>query len=167
MTKRSTVTTRETPVQRVNTAAAGGLIVRSENFSIDTHERVELIDLTDRQMPYVRPLGIKEGMVTLWSMHTTCALFINEVQPALDTDIKRFLEEMVEKDRYYKHNDPNHSDCDRQNADSHLRAMLLGHSLTLQVSSGEVVLGQWQRILMGELDGARTRTIRVQVWGLS
>ena len=167
MTKRSTVTTRETPVQRVNTAAAGGLIIRSENLSIETHERVELIDLTDRLMAYVRPLGIKEGMVTLWSMHTTCALFINEVQPALDTDIKRFLEEMVEKDRYYKHNDPKHSDCDRQNADSHLRAMLLGHSLTLQISGGEVVLGQWQRILMGELDGARTRTVRVQVWGLS
>src|SRR6476661_3273954 len=103
MTKRSTVTTRETPVKPVNAAAAGGLIVRSENFSVETKERVELIDLTDRLMSYVRPLGIKEGMVTLWSMHTTCVLFINEVQPALDTDIKRFLEEMVEKDRYYKH----------------------------------------------------------------
>ena len=45
------------------------------------------------------------------------------------------------------HNDPDHSDCDRQNADSHLRAMLLGHSLTMQISGGELVLGQWQRIL--------------------
>jgi thiamine phosphate synthase YjbQ (UPF0047 family) len=53
------------------------------------------------------------------------------------------------------------------NADSHLRAMLLGHGLTLQVSGGEVVLGQWQRILMAELDGPRARTLRVQVWGVA
>jgi len=58
-------------------------------------------------------------------------------------------------------------DCDRVNADSHLRAMILGHSLTLQVSGGEVVLGQWQRILMAELDGPRARTLRIQIWGIS
>ena len=52
------------------------------------------------------------------------------------------------------------------NADSHIRALLLGHSLTLQVSDGEIVLGQWQRILMGELDGPRARTLRLQVWGV-
>ena len=46
------------------------------------------------------------------------------------------------------------------NADSHLRALLLGHNLTLQVSGGEVVLGQWQRILMAELDGPRARSLR-------
>jgi hypothetical protein len=93
MTKRSTVTARETPVKRVNTASAGGLVIRSESLDVPTHDRVELVDLTDRLMAYVRPLGIKEGMLTVWSMHTTCAIFINEVQPALDTDIKRFLEE--------------------------------------------------------------------------
>ena len=98
-------------------------------------------------------------------MHTTCALFINEAQPALHADIRRLLEEIVQRDADWKHNDPDHSDCDRFNADSHLRAMLLGHSLTLQVSGGEVVLGQWQRILMGELDGPRARSIRVQVIG--
>ena len=57
--------------------------------------------------------------------------------------------------------------CDRMNADSHLRALLLGHSLTLQVSGGEVVLGQWQRILMAELDGPRARSLRVQIFGIS
>jgi secondary thiamine-phosphate synthase enzyme len=51
------------------------------------------------------------------------------------------------------------------NADSHLRAMLLGHSLTLQVTGGEVVLGQWQRVLAAEMDGPRARTIRVQLMG--
>ena len=60
-----------------------------------------------------------------------------------------------------------HSDYDRTNADSHLRALLLGHCLTLQVSGGEVVLGQWQRILMAELDGPRARSLRIQVLGVS
>ena len=108
-------------------------------------------------MAFVRQFNIREGIVSLWSMHTTCALFINEFQTALLTDIKRFLEQMVARDAEWMHNDPEHSDCDRMNADSHLRALLLGHSLTLQVSGGEVVLGQWQRILMAELDGPRAR----------
>jgi len=59
-----------------------------------------------------------------------------------------------------------HSDCDRQNADSHLRAMFLGHGLSLQISGGELVLGQWQRVLMAELDGPRTRSLRITVMGI-
>ncbi|MGE3276963.1 MAG: secondary thiamine-phosphate synthase enzyme YjbQ [Vicinamibacterales bacterium] len=167
MSKSSTVTARETPVAPVSTAAAGGLVIRAENFVIDTDERIELVDLTERVMEHVRQSGAREGMITLWSMHTTCALFINEFQKALLTDIRRFLEEVVARDRYYMHNDPEHSDCDRMNTDSHLRAMLLGHTLTLQISGGEVVLGQWQRILMAELDGPRARTLRAQVWGIA
>ena len=167
MSKSSTVTVRETPVQSVASVSQGGLVIHGENFVIDTHDRIEVVDLTDRVMNYVRGFKIREGLVTVWSMHTTCALFINESQKALIVDIKRFLEDIVARDRYYMHNDPEHSDCDRMNADSHLRATLLGHSLTLQISGGEVVLGQWQRILMAELDGPRARTARVQVFGIS
>jgi secondary thiamine-phosphate synthase enzyme len=114
----------------------------------------------------VRDLQITEGLVNLFSMHTTCTIFINEYQAALVADIKTFLERVVLRDAEWRHNDPEHSDCDRMNADSHLRAMLLGHSLTVQVSGGEVVLGQWQRILMAELDGPRARTLRVMVMGV-
>ena len=92
-------------------------------------------------------------------------MFVNESQSALLADITKFLEDLVARDSYYRHNDPAHSDCDRMNADAHLRATLLGHSLTLQISGGELVLGQWQRILMAELDGPRARTLRAQVWG--
>ena len=167
MSKSSTVTLRENPVQEVISAKAGGLTIHGETIIVETDQRIELVDLTNRVMEFVRQFNIREGIVSLWSMHTTCALFINEFQTALLTDIKKFLEEMVARDRYYMHNDPDHSDCDRMNADSHLRALLLGHSLTLQVSGGEVVLGQWQRILMAELDGPRARTLRAQVWGIS
>ena len=167
MSKSSTVTVRERPVEEVASATTGGLTVHGETIVISTDQRIELVDLTQRIMEFARKFNIKEGLVSLWSMHTTCALFINEFQTALLTDIKRFLEQTVARDAEWMHNNPDHSDCDRFNADSHLRAMLLGHNLTLQVSGGEVVLGQWQRILMAELDGPRARTLRIQLWGIS
>ncbi len=166
MSKRSTVTLRESPVRHVASITAGSLVIHGEILSLDTAERVQVIDLTDRVMELVRTSAVRDGTIALWSMHTTCALFINESQKALLADILRFLEDLVARDRYYLHNDPAHSDCDRQNADSHLRALLLGHSLTLQISGSEVVLGQWQRILMAELDGPRTRTLRAQIVGI-
>jgi secondary thiamine-phosphate synthase enzyme len=167
MVKSSTVTVRERPVEEVASAIVGGLTIHGETIVIQTDNRIELVDLTERVMEFVRRFNIREGMVSLWSMHTTCSLFINEFQTALLTDIKRFLEQMVARDAEWMHNNPDHSDCDRMNADSHLRAMLLGHNLTLQISGGEVVLGQWQRILMAELDGPRARSLRVQIFGVS
>jgi secondary thiamine-phosphate synthase enzyme len=167
MSKSSTVTVREKPVEGVATATVGGLTIHGEMITVPTDQRVEVVDLTNTVMEYVRRFNIREGLVSLWSMHTTCTLFINEFQVALLSDIKRFLEHMVARDGEYMHNDPQHSDCDRMNADSHLRAMLLGHSLTLQISGGEVVLGQWQRILMAELDGPRARSLRIQIFGIT
>src|SRR5947207_1898406 len=167
MSKSSTVTARENPVEAVASAKAGGLTIQGETFVVQTDQRVEVVDLTDRIMEFVRRCNMREGFVSIWSMHTTCTLFINEFQAALLSDIKRFLETMVARDAEYMHNDPQHSDCDRMNADSHLRAMLLGHNLTLQISGGEVVLGQWQRILMAELDGPRARSLRAQIFGIS
>jgi secondary thiamine-phosphate synthase enzyme len=167
MSKSSTVTVRGKPVEHMASAAVDGLTIHGETIVIQTDQRIELVDLTNRIMEFVRLFNVREGLVSIWSMHTTCALFINEFQTALLADIKQFLEQMVERDAEWLHNNPDHSDCDRMNADSHLRAMLLGHSLTLQVSGGEVVLGQWQRILMAELDGPRARSLRLQVWGIS
>ena len=167
MSKSSTITAREKPVEPIRTATAGGVTIHSETFVIDTDQRVELVDLTNTIMAFVTRFKVSEGLVSIWSMHTTCTLLINEFQAALLSDITRFLEQMVVRDAEYLHNDPKHSDCDLQNADSHLRAMLLGHSLSLQISGGEVVLGQWQRILMAELDGPRARSLRVQIFGVS
>jgi secondary thiamine-phosphate synthase enzyme len=164
--KSSKVTVRAEPVQGVTTAS-GTLTVRGETLTIQSEARVELSDITDRVVEVAVQAGVREGIVSLWSMHTTCSVFINEAQTALHADIKRVLESMVARDAEWLHNDPEHSDCDRFNADSHLRAMLLGHSLTLQITGGEVVLGSWQRILMAELDGPRARTLRVQVMGVA
>jgi secondary thiamine-phosphate synthase enzyme len=166
MSKSSTVFARQTP-PKDRTATTGGLVVRAETVAIETTQRIELVDLTEAIAKLVEDSGITEGLISIWSMHTTCAVFINENQAALHADIKSFLEQVVSRDGKWMHNDPEHSDCDRNNADAHLRAMLLGHSLTLQIAGGELVLGQWQRAIAAELDGPRTRTFRVQIQGLA
>jgi secondary thiamine-phosphate synthase enzyme len=165
MSKSSAVNTRDVTASDVAAVATGAFMVRGEMLTVQTEERVELTDITDRIVALVRASGLREGIVSLWSMHTTFAVFINESQKALHADIKRLLETMVSRDADWMHNDPAHSDCDRLNADAHLRAMLLGHSLTFQISGGEIVLGQWQRVLVAELDGPRSRTLRVQMMG--
>ena len=141
--------------------------VFSTSFSLTSDERTEVSDITKLIRESIQQFPISNGIALINTLHTTCALFINEFQTALLSDIKRFLEQMVARDAEWLHNHPDHSDCDRMNADSHLRALLLGHNLTLQVSGGEVVLGQWQRILMAELDGPRARSLRIQIFGVS
>lgn len=166
VSRSSIATVRDQPVADA-TSVSGALRIIGETLTVPTQQRVEVVDLTEQVMALVRKLRIAEGQVSVFSMHTTCTVFINEFQGALVADIKQFLERVVDRDGDWLHNDPEHSDCDRRNADSHLRALLLGHSLTLQVSGGELVLGQWQRVLMGELDGPRSRTIRIQVMGVA
>jgi secondary thiamine-phosphate synthase enzyme len=166
MSKSSTISARQTPASDV-TVATGGLVIHAQTLTVSTAERVQLVDLTDLIAAVVRTSGVREGLVSLWSLHTTCAVFINENQSALHADIKQFLEQTVSRHDKWLHNDPEHSDCDRNNADAHLRAMLLGHSMTLQVTSRELVLGQWQRVIAAELDGPRERSFRVQVQGVA
>ena len=98
MSKSSTVTVRDTPVQPVASATVGGLTIHGETFVIETDQRIDLVDLTNRIMDFARRFKVREGLVSLWSMHTTCAIFINEFQTALLTDIKAFLEKMYDRD---------------------------------------------------------------------
>jgi secondary thiamine-phosphate synthase enzyme len=167
VSKSSIVTTRRTPVQPATEEKAAGFVLTADTVVVQTEARIELVDLTAGLADFVRASRVREGVLSVWSLHTTCAIFINEAQTALHADIKRVLEQIIERDAEWMHNDPEHSDCDRFNADAHLRAMLLGHSLTLQVSGGELVLGQWQRVLAAELDGPRARTIRLQAMRLA
>ena len=165
MNKSSRATLRETPAEAGSTA--GRLVVYAETVEIQTRERVELVDLTDRLRELLDRSAVRDGVAHVFSLHTTCGVFINEVQTALHADILSFLEQVAARNGSWMHNDPAHSDCDRMNADSHLRAMLLGHGLTLQIAAGELVLGTWQRVLAAEMDGPRTRTLRVQFMGVS
>ena len=81
-------------------------------------------------------------------------------------DVKSYLDHLVPVDREWRHNDPRYSDCERQNADSHLRGIVPVQSLCLQVRNSAVLLGTWQSIILAELDGPRSRS-RIKAAGMS
>lgn len=137
-----------------------------ETIAYKTRERLELINITRDLNDLIKKRGLKAGMVIVQSLHTTTAVFINEFQQALVDDMKAALEKIVGRLDYWRHNDPRLSECDRRNADSHLRAMFLGHTLSLPVREGSLALGTWQSIILAELDGPRERTVQVQVLGV-
>ena len=142
-----------------------GLQIYLETLCYKTRERLELINITKDLSEVVRKNRMKAGIVLVQSLHTTTAVFINEFQQALLDDIKSFLGRLVGRMDYWRHNDPKLSECSRQNADSHLRAMVLGHTISVPVRNGELALGGWQSIILAELDGPRERSIHVQVMG--
>jgi secondary thiamine-phosphate synthase enzyme len=131
-----------------------------------TGERLELVNLTERINDLVRKSGVREGLVHVQSLHTTTAIFLNEWQDALLHDVKSHLEKMVDREQYWRHNDPQYSDCERSNADSHLRGMVMGQAVCLQVRNAKVLLGTWQNIIFAEFDGPRSRTLAVQISGI-
>lgn len=151
-------------------AAAGETATGFRIFSrvVDwiTSERMQLINITDRINEIVHKSGIQDGIVHLQSLHTTTAIFINEWQEALLDDMRSILNEIVPRENGWRHNDPTYSDCERSNADSHLRGMLLGQSLCLQVRNSAVLLGTWQSIILAEFDGPRSRSMAIQVSGV-
>jgi secondary thiamine-phosphate synthase enzyme len=126
-------------------------------LQIRTTEREALVDIGPQLRELIRRAGVKSGVVHLWSMHTTCALTVNE---NADPDVKR---DMVEKLRrlvphlesFYRHGEGN--------SDSHVKTSLFGPGLTLLIDGGDLVLGTWQGVFLAEWDGPRTRTVAVKV----
>ena len=147
-------------------ANEGMVKVYSKTILIKTSDRTELVNLTDEIRRMFEATGVVDGYIQVSSLHTTAGLFINEWQDALLVDIKSMLEQIVPRENYYKHNDPEHSDCDRHNADSHLRNVVLGHSLSVPVAEGNLVLGQWQSVILAEFDGPNERKVFIQVFGI-
>jgi secondary thiamine-phosphate synthase enzyme len=139
----------------------------SKTIRVKTDTRTDLVNLTDHVRSFVESTGVRDGSVQVSSLHTTAGLIINEWQDALLHDVKAMIERMVPKDDvYYRHNDPQYSDCDRHNADSHLRIVVLGHSLSIPIAEGSLVLGQWQSPILVEFDGPNERKVFMQVFGI-
>ena len=102
------------------------------------------------------------------SQHTTTAIAINENEERLLEDVKAFLTRLIPPDAGYLHNDIALRDCpedEPENAHSHLAAMLLGSSEVIALADGELVLGQYQSVMLYELDGPRRRKVSVQIYG--
>ncbi len=122
-------------------------------FTVDTDARLTTVDVTDRVANAV-PEDVDRGVCTAFVQHTTAALVVQENEPRLRGDVETFLSDLVPNEGHA------HDELDG-NADSHLRATLLGPSVTVPVEDGRLAVGTWQSILLVECDGPRTRRVSV------
>ena len=139
--------------------------VFTSSFTLSSEERSEVSDITKLVREAVQQFPVSAGIALINTLHTTCALFINEFQSALIDDLKGLIERLVPERGGYRHDDPRYSDCERGNAHAHLRAALLGRSIAVGVNNGELTLGRFQSVIFAELDGPRKREITVQIIG--
>ncbi len=139
-----------------------------KTLTIHTEPGINLHNLTPELKQLVHSSGIEHGILTITSQHTTTAITINEDEARLRTDIVDFLQQLAPAERPYLHNDIHLRDCDPnepKNAHSHLAAMMLGSSESIAINNGQLMLGQWQSVMMVELDGARERKVTVMICG--
>ena len=139
--------------------------VARETITLSTEERTEFLDVTKQIRDAVQKHPISDGIVLVNSLHTTVALFVNEYQGALIEDLKVMVSDLIKERNGYRHDDPRYSDCERGNAHAHLRAALLGRSVAVGLTGGELNLGRFHSIIFAELDGPRQRGIDIQVMG--
>jgi secondary thiamine-phosphate synthase enzyme len=135
------------------------------SFTITTADSTEVSDITKQARQVLHESLVTTGLALVSTMHTTCALFVNEFQSALMNDVLALANRLVPERSGFRHDDPRYSDCERGNAHAHLRTALLGQNVTVSVSDGELVLGRFQSIIFAEFDGPRVREISVQVLG--
>lgn len=127
------------------------------SLDIHTGSRIELVDITARVEERVRDSTIQSGLCVISTRHSTTSIIINENESGLCSDILNMLEKLIPPLAGYEH------DRIDNNADAHLKAVLLGSSEVVPVIDGKLVLGTWQRIFFVELDGPRQRKVGVTV----
>lgn len=139
--------------------------VFNASFTLTSEEGTEVSDITKLVRDVVQNSPVTTGIALINTLHTTCALFVNEFQAALVDDIKGLMERLVPERGGYRHDDPRYSDCERGNGRSHLRAALLGRSIAVGLNNGELTLGRFQSVIFAEFDGPRKREIQIQLIG--
>ena len=145
-------------------------------LKVSSSSSPEFIDITDEVSGFLKASGISNGMLLVFSRHTTSAIVIQENEPLLLKDFKGMLESVSSKEASYRHNDfdvrtvhMHENEC--PNGHSHCQHLVLGSSEMVPVIDGEMPLGEWQRIFMVELDGIKgemvgNREVLVQIMGL-
>jgi secondary thiamine-phosphate synthase enzyme len=134
------------------------MTIRHERITVPTTRREETIDITSRAKAAVTRAKVSEGLVTVTVAHTTAAIFVNEnADPDVQKDLLTALERMVPRDAKYEHAEGN--------GPAHVKAVLVGNSVTLAVRDGAIDLGTWQGLYFVELDGPRERTATITVIG--
>ena len=146
-------------------------------FQRETHLRtagwLSVRDITDEVTETVRESGVQDGIVCIYSPHTTCCVRVNEMESGFLDDFTKLLRALVPHDTYYAHDDWDRrtenicpEDMDKGNGHSHCMAMLLGGAgESVPIRNGELQVGTWQRVLFIELDRERDRRWLVQIVG--
>ena len=125
------------------------------HFDVRSSEREQMVDITRHVAEEIRSSGLREGVVVVFVTHTTAGLTINEnADPSVTRDILHGLRSLVPL-----HADWHHAEG---NSDAHIKASLMGSSVTVPVSEGRMALGTWQSLYLCEFDGPRLRRVVVQ-----
>jgi secondary thiamine-phosphate synthase enzyme len=134
-------------------------------ISVVTREEMEFIDLTPALVALVESLGVRDGVLTVQTRHTTTGVMINEHEPLLLNDLKAMFERLVPAGPYdhddFRRRTVNLTPDERVNGHAHCRAALLRTSESVPIVDGALTLGCWQRIFLVEFDGPRRREVSV------
>ncbi len=134
-----------------------------KEISVDTRKPMEFIDITDDVKSAFKESGIRDGLLNVYSNHTTASVRIVEKCDKLQKDMEVFLEKTVSEGPYLHDVDTIDG---RPNGRMHLMALFMNASETVPISSGEVLFGQWQSVFFVELDGPRDgRKVFVKIIG--
>jgi len=126
------------------------------SLSVKTSARSEMVDITPSVQKEVSKAGVTDGVCVAYVPHTTAGITINEgADPAVCRDILDKLNDLVPPNAGYRHMEGN--------ADSHIKASLMGSSVSVLVENGRLVLGTWQKIFFCEFDGPRSRRVYIKV----
>ena len=138
------------------------MAVYREELRIKTAREGDIVDITNLVENVVKRSGISDGVVHVFAIGSTAAISTMEYEPGLKQDLPEILERIAPKNIEYKH----HLRWGDYNGHSHIRATILGPSLTVPIKDGRLILGTWQQIIFIELDvRARNRRIMVTVMG--
>src|SRR3989344_5246289 len=121
-------------------------------FDIITNEKDEVLDITDKINEILKKSKESNGTIVLNVLHTTCALTTADLDPGTDKDILEALRKMLPKISYRHPHDPGH-------ADDHIPSAILGPSISLIFENSQLKLGEWQRVILVELNGPKIRQI--------
>ncbi len=128
-----------------------------ETIHINTTKRTQLIDITSKVSEVVKRSNIKDGVCLVYVPHTTAAVTINEnADPSVSEDIINIINEIVPWRYDYKHLEGN--------SPAHIKATLIGPSITIIIENGHLSLGTWQGIFFCEFDGPRNRRVLVKIF---
>ncbi len=126
-----------------------------------TRERRAIIRLTDRVRQAVRESGIREGFALVSAMHITAAVYVNDHEEGIMQDMMELLDRLAPFRPDYRHHRTG-----EDNADAHLKSLLLHHEVIVPVTNGDLDLGPWQEIFYAEFDGQRRKRVLVKIVGV-